>query len=756
MRNLYKIAVLALPGLFVTGCADTTIDLMQVDKPQNIADYEYLDAYGSLKDYVNRSAHPGFLLGTGVSASDYVNKGLVYRVTNANYEMVTAGNEMKYASIVNDKGEMNFERVEAFIEAAEAVGMQVYGHTLCWHEQQNNKYLNGLIAPKAVVAGPGETLMVWTPLFTGGDGESGECANLISRYPGRDDIPAPVVEDEKGRGKVYKCDINANPAQEWDSQFFIKSNRTLKEGDKVRVSFMYRCSDTRDIDTQAHGEPGSYHHYEFIGTLNATPEWQEHTWEGKISSGHAGADGCLSIAFNLCKIADAATLYIDDVVWEIEEAAPSFVYNPLISGGDAADGECENLIARYPGRNDAPAVVVDDELGTGKVFMSEISGNPANDWDSQFFIQSNQALKEGDKVQVSFRYRCSDTRNIATQAHGAPGDYHHYEFIGTLEATPEWQDFSTELTVNSSHAGSNGCQSIAFNLCSLPDAGAFYIDDVVWTIEKAANSNELTDEEKYDILDTALADWIKGMMVATQGKVKAWDVVNEALSDRDSGQSLKHMAVEANADCFYWQDYLGDDYVRNAVKHARDAYAEIEGADPADLKLFVNDYGLEGSGSQKVTNLISWINRWESDNETKIDGIGTQMHVTYATDAAAQARNEQGVIDMFKKLAATGKLIRITELDMGIKTSDDWQEEGRKTETVTLEEQKAMGEYYKFIIKQYFENIPVAQQYGICHWSQTDSPENSNWRKGEPVGLWNLKYQRKPAYGGFCEGLKEE
>ena len=64
-----------------------------------------------------------------------------------------------------------------------------------------------------------------------------------------------------------------------------------------------------------------------------------------------------------------------------------------------------------------------------------------------------------------------------------------------------------------------------------------------------------------------------------------------------------------------------------------------------------------------------------------------------------------------------------------------------------------MAEHYKWIIEQYFEIVPVNQQYGICQWCLTDAPTNSGWRPGQPVGLWNLNYQRKPAYGGFADGL---
>ena len=135
---------------------------------------------------------------------------------------------------------------------------------------------------------------------------------------------------------------------------------------------------------------------------------------------------------------------------------------------------------------------------------------------------------------------------------------------------------------------------------------------------------------------------------------------------------------------------------------------------------------------------------------TKIDGIGSQMHVSYYMNPQTQASKEEHVVKMLQLLASSGKLVRITELDMGI-----CDEEGNaiKTENVTFEQQKAMAEYYRFIIEKYFEIIPRDQQYGICQWAQTDSPDGSGWRAGEPIGLWNLNYSRKPTYGGFADGL---
>ena len=257
-------------------------------------------------------------------------------------------------------------------------------------------------------------------------------------------------------------------------------------------------------------------------------------------------------------------------------------------------------------------------------------------------------------------------------------------------------------------------------------------------------------------------NWINGMMEATGGYVTAWDAVNEAISGADYDgdgiydlQSASNVSASDAANNFYWQDYLGDiDYVRTVVRLAREHFAE-HGGNAADLKLFINDYNLESDwdDNAKVKSLVEWINRWEADGVTKIDGIGSQMHVSCYMDENTQRSKEEHVVKMFEIMAASGKLVKISELDMGLVGLDG---QDIPTEEVTYEQALRMADYYQFIIEKYFEIIPVSQQYGITQWCMTDSPANSGWRANSPVGLWDLNYNRKPAYGGFANGLAGE
>ena len=247
------------------------------------------------------------------------------------------------------------------------------------------------------------------------------------------------------------------------------------------------------------------------------------------------------------------------------------------------------------------------------------------------------------------------------------------------------------------------------------------------TIEKTA-------AEKEAILSKALETFIAGMLEKTKGYIKAWDVVNEPMSDWPDQYALKTGVGKSDLadDEFYWQDYLGKDYAVKAFQFAR-KYCNAN-----DL-LFINDYGLEGSGN-KCKGLIAYVSYIESKG-AKVDGIGTQMHIDINT-------SKDNIVSMFNLLAATGKLIKVSELDIGLG-------DGIKTSNATAEMYQKQADLYKFVVEKYREIIPKDKQYGITLWSPLDSPdqESSFWRRGEPIGLWTEGFVRKPAYQAVAEAL---
>ncbi len=367
--------------------------------------------------------------------------------------------------------------------------------------------------------------------------------------------------------------------------------------------------------------------------------------------------------------------------------------------------------------------------GKGRALIITNSGGHVNDWDCQFFVLIDPAAQEGDQYELTMDIKANVPFNIPTQAHHVPYAYSHWDFFGAIPATTEWSTYRRQITVTADQAKNGGAGAIAFNLGV--NANVFYLDNI--SVKKYIKTGggqiiEKTPEEKRNILTAELERWIAGMMKVSKAYVKAWDVVNEPMDDGKPFELKTGVGKKLAADEFYWQDYIGKDYAVTAFKLAAQ-YGN------SNDKLFINDYNLEYN-LDKCRGLIAYVEYIESKG-ARVDGIGTQMHIDIYSD-------KEKITQMFQLLARTGKLIKISELDIGI---------GKKTTEATDDDYQAQAEMYRFVVEKYFELIPATQRYGITVWSPLDSPNSSSWRAGEPVGLWTESYKRKPAYAGFADGL---
>ncbi len=364
----------------------------------------------------------------------------------------------------------------------------------------------------------------------------------------------------------------------------------------------------------------------------------------------------------------------------------------------------------------------------------------------QYIVADNIGVKKGQQYEIIVKLKASKEAKLSFLI----GDWSNTISL-SIDATTEMQEhkIAFEPKADDGH--------VLFQTGDF--VGDIYIESVTITHKGSGKTIPLTEQQKHDTLVWAMDHWIDGMMTATDGFVKAWDVVNEAISgggNIDGYYALQHSsnpnddAVVVKSGNFFWQDYMGDiDYVRTAVASARKHFK----GDPDELKLFINDYNLESDwdDNKKLKSLIYWVDKWEADGITKIDGLGTQMHISYYNDEGTQKNKEEHIVKMFELMAATGKLVRVSELDMGYVRGGSQL----KTSQVTATELQQMADYYEFILNKYFEIIPPEQQYGFCQWCMTDAPDNTSWRAGEPVGIWKSGYIRKAAYKGFAQGLAE-
>ena len=371
-------------------------------------------------------------------------------------------------------------------------------------------------------------------------------------------------------------------------------------------------------------------------------------------------------------------------------------------------------------------------------------------WEVQFVAWDNILLEKGQSYKMTMTVKGSKSGKLD----GRLGDWGGGANV-TFNFTSDWKD--VEVSVKPTMDNN-------FLLLHVPNyVGDVYIKSIKIEGYKTPTVPQ-TAQEMHDTLVYAMDKWIKGMMNACGGKVKAWDLVNEAISgggnDGQGNYTLQHSdkykpsgnpdaTWDVGGDAFFWQDYMGDlEYVRQACRLAR-KYG------PEDVKLFINDYNLESDwdDNKKVKSLVNWIKKWEADGVTKIDGIGTQMHISCFENATHQNNIKKHITAMFEIIAKSGKLCRVSELDMGyVRGSNRWGS-SVKTEQLTETEHKKMADFYEWIFKEYFRIIPPAQQWGICQWCTTDAPANSGWRGGEPVGIWDLNYYRKHVSAGFVRGL---
>ena len=166
-----------------------------------------------------------------------------------------------------------------------------------------------------------EPVKEWENLIVNSDmeGESMECFYVTEQGVGGPFVAIATEGIGKDGSKAVKVQSADSPANNWDTQFFIRLPYQLPAGTQYKVSFDYKADKAGDFETQAHANPSQYIHWAFCGSGSFTTEWQTYTAEGAIPSECNGSqgDGFLkifqSIAFNLA-LNKAATQFVFDNV----------------------------------------------------------------------------------------------------------------------------------------------------------------------------------------------------------------------------------------------------------------------------------------------------------------------------------------------------------------------------------------------------------------------------------------------------------
>ena len=783
--NKIMIPVVA-SAMLLTGCDD---QIMQWGKPANHADVtkaeipiavkEVIANYDNIKDYAQQYT-PNMKIGIGMGADLYANnENGEGDLANANYQVFTPGNAMKNDAIMGNSGSLNFATVDKLLAALDG-NMQLYGHNFFWHTQQNQTYLKSLIAPTLVVESDGDIANVLSgdaSDFNGGStggwgswGSNKESAEVVSGA-GQDGSAALVLKN-KGDGNAWEaqCAYTFNDYLEMNKTYVIKfkAKSTSPAGE---LQFQYQNGST-------YGSQGGYNSFT-VGT-----DWQTFQYEFTIDK----YDDVNRIILNFGKV--GATYTIDDIQFGLKQDDPM----ENVMAGDASDfeGGTTGNWGSWGSNKESAEVEEGAGYNNSKGLALKNKGD-GNAWEAQCAYTFDDALQEGKKYIIQFYAKSTSAagelqfqyQNGTT--YSSQGGYNTFS-VGTdwvkceFTFTPAYDDANRIILNYGKVSGTYYIDNIKFGLAKDQNAAARGIQYIQASNGKARKVTRASRKyyvlksaaEKQAALEGAMEAWVSGVAkhLAEKNVVPyGYDVINEPIADGsnkyrgiDEGifggtwtedeQTMYDAApVETEADGltlnwgnnhWYWGYYVKD-YPVKAFQLARKYL-------PAETKLFVNDYNLETSPN-KLDALIKFVKDIDEKNGTPIvDGIGTQMHVSLSCsdDAEKNAANiadlKEKVDAMFQTMAATGKLVRVTELDLSLGTASP-----------SSNQYKAQSDAYRMIMESYKANVPEAQQSGITIWSLSDNEvEHEYWLKDQVPNLFDKDYKRKWAYKGFCDGIAGE
>jgi len=810
----------------------------------------------------------GVNMGVGISYEPFLNNASYAQTAATEFKNVTFGYHMKHGAIVGDDGSLNFQATDALVAAVQSQGLDIYGHTLVWHQNNNGNFLRGIAGGGGqqeftnilsngdfevdaagweiwngdktqelhctslayVYEGNGCMQFVnatdnpgsqWkgqinkafdvpvveghvyqvtffirclsgtgsgrcstsgdahyqgdfevttdykkiTWEFTGIGGESGLCFDMgavantyfidnvkvIDTQEEFEDpnaaidlIPNGTFEGDASGWTILNGDktqdlyctdvayvyagvgcmqfVNAtdNPGSQWKGQIKTSFGAPVIPGDTYLLSFYIRCA-----TGSGSGRCSTTGNAQYQGDFDVTTDYKKVTWE---FVGKEGEDG---LCFDMGAVAN--TYYIDDVklVNQTDPSNGTVINNEIPNGTFEVDAGGWTIFNGDKTQDlycADPAYVYE---GNGCMQFVNGSDNPGSQWKGQIntaFV--SPTLTENEEYVLSFYIRCKN--GTGSGRCSTTGDA---QYQGDFDVTTDYKKVKWEF------AAIGGETGLCFDLGAV--ANTYYIDNIELKLKSLDSGDDgEIGEEVIESLDAAMNEWITGMVTKYKDVVYAWDVVNEPMADGNSG--MRTSATDdkvSEGDLFYWQDYLGRDYAVKAFEYAH-------AADP-DALLFINDYNLEYNPA-KLDSLLAFVLEVQAKldangNGARIDGIGTQMHTSYMAYA--------GIAPMFEKLAATGLLVKVSELEVKLNT-------GKNTGYVlTDHDQDFQGAMYEYIMDCYLKYIPAEQRYGFTIWGINDGESWVN----EPVKglyyyplLFDDQFEKKPAYYALMKALGVE
>ena len=244
-----------------------------------------------------------------------------------------------------------------------------------------------------------------------------------------------------------------------------------------------------------------------------------------------------------------------------------------------------------------------------------------------------------------------------------------------------------------------------------------------------------------DALLARMREHIATVVGRYKGKIRSWDVVNEALNDDGTLRPT------------LWYKIIGPDYIEKAFQYAHEA-------DP-QAQLNYNDYSLENEA--KLKGAIALIQKLKAEG-IPVTTVGIQGHINMTWPTVEQ---EDAAISAF---GALGVKVAITELDINLLPTPGQQ----PTADVTLKidrnaalnpyaaglpdaVQQQLAARYADLFRVFLKHRDVLQR--VTFWNVTDGDSwLNNWpvrgRTNYPL-LFDRAGKPKPAYDAVIRVASE-
>lgn len=237
-------------------------------------------------------------------------------------------------------------------------------------------------------------------------------------------------------------------------------------------------------------------------------------------------------------------------------------------------------------------------------------------------------------------------------------------------------------------------------------------------------NDQLLSQEK---IQERMAEYITKVVTHYKGKIDAWDVVNEAITDsNDPGHIYRHKDYDKKNGSLWNEIFAGSeiDYIAAAFRAAHEA-------DP-EAKLYYNDYNaVAPEKREKIMKMI----RQLKDEDVPIHGIGIQAHWLFNWPSAGDI--EDAIVEYSKM----GLDVQITELD--IRIDGDME----KKITLSRKDKERQADRYKEVFEIFIKHSDKISS--VTFWGITD---DNSWISQEPL-IFDRNKNPKPAFWAILDAL---